>query len=186
MNQLPLPIDLSQSQRWFHGRHSFRPSAEPINPDLYEVLPSEYSVAREFVKRHHYSGTSVYQVKQYGLFERHRLWKPLLVGVAIFATPSNLHSIQRWTGFETNQGLELGRFCLLDHCPGNAETFFNARAMRLLKADKPEIKIILSYSDPVPRPRLDGTIVFPGHTDLSIWQLRFPRTGFKKDGLHQS
>ena len=59
------------------------------------------------------------------------------------------------------QSLELGRFCLVDECPSNSETFFLARAFRL--AAQVGVRGIVSFSDPFARTDLDGNLIFPGH-----------------------
>lgn len=152
------------SQRWFNGRHNFRLSREPIDPDCYGVEPIEYSTAKDFVTQHHYSRSFPACMKSFGLFRKGSdFLRSELVGVAVFSPASNPASISKWTGMEYAEGAELARFVLLDQCEGNAETWFLARALRGFKALRPDVKVILSYSDPVPRARLDGTIVFPGH-----------------------
>ncbi|MDG2570719.1 hypothetical protein P7L87_24495, partial [Vibrio parahaemolyticus] len=54
MTQLSL-FDLSM--RWNSRRASYRPSQEPINPSLFSVNPIGDALARDFVIRHHYSGS---------------------------------------------------------------------------------------------------------------------------------
>jgi hypothetical protein len=75
----------------------------------------------------------------------------------------NQAAIPRYTGLLPNQGVELGRFVLLDDCEANAESFFLARAFRVLSARLPEVCAVLSYADPIPRKRDDGSVVCPGH-----------------------
>lgn len=141
-----------------------------IVPDEFGVEPIEYSLAKDFVCRHHYSHSFVYAIKSFGLFHKGSdFLRSELVGVATFSTPSNLHSVTRWTGLANNEGMELGRFVLLDSVAGNGETWFLARALRQLKTIRPETKCVLSYSDPMPRTNAIGETVFPGHWG-SIYQ----------------
>jgi hypothetical protein len=58
----------------------------------------------------------------------------------------------------------LSRFVLLDPVPANAESWMLARVFEL--ARRAGIRGVLSFSDPVPRRRADGTVVMPGHVDL--------------------
>jgi hypothetical protein len=158
--QLQFPF----SQRWFHGRTSFRPSQEPLDPQRYGVEAIEYAVAKAFVVEHHYSGTFSPCIQSYGLFRKAGEFLPsILVGVATFAPTSNPHSVTRWTGLDNAAGAELARFVLLSEEPGNSESWFLARALAGFKAARPGVKVVLSYSDPVPRTALDGRQVFVGH-----------------------
>jgi hypothetical protein len=168
-------LDLGPSyrlgQRWFARRASYRPAQEPIRAAEYFVDRIDRIAAKTFVEREHYSRTFVYEIASYGLFHKAGVSATRLVGVAAFSTPSNPNTIEHWTGIpDFRQGAELGRFVLADSVAGNGETFFLARALQRLKADRPELRAILSYSDPVPRRSLvTGDILFRGHYG-SIYQ----------------
>ena len=71
--------------------------------------------------------------------------------------------IPRYTPYAPEQGVELGRFVLLDRVAYNAESFFLGKVRRQLRCDAPEVRTIIAYSDPVVRTRADGTPVFFGH-----------------------
>ncbi|HEX7095667.1 MAG TPA: hypothetical protein VF183_07275 [Acidimicrobiales bacterium] len=58
------------------------------------------------------------------------------------------------------QAVELGRFILHEEVGFNGETWFLARIFEMLEG---RIAGVVSFSDPVPRTRIDGTIVMPGH-----------------------
>ncbi len=151
------------SQRWFNGRTNFRLSQEPIRTEDYDVEPIEYGTAKAFVVRHHYSGSFSPCIQSFGLFQRGGLSKPKLAGVATFAPASNPASVTKWSGLPFAAGAELARFVLLDDVAGNGESWFLVRALAGLKRLKPGIQVVLSYSDPVPRTRHDGSVLFPGH-----------------------
>jgi hypothetical protein len=144
-------------QRWTHGHDSYRPAGEPIDPSRYgvEVLPDD-TRARAFVERHHYSGSYPAARVRVGLYRMAEL-----VGVAVFSVPAQVAAIPHWTG--TTAGVELGRFVLVDDVPANGETWFLARAFRVLEQELPDVRAVLSYSDPMPRRRGDGSLVTPGH-----------------------
>ena len=55
---------------------------------------------------------------------------------------------------------------LSEEVPGNGESFFIARALRLLHQALPEIRVLISYSDPVPR-NINGETVKRGHVGCS-------------------
>jgi len=154
-----------QNQRWRSRRAFYRPIQEPIRPEQFGVEPIGYAVAKDYVRAHHYSATFVAAIRSYGLFRKANDFTPSeLVGVATFSTASNPHSIDRWTGFAYAEGAELGRFVLHDSVEGNGETYFLARALRAFKKERPNVRVILSYSDPMERKTADGIVTLPGHT----------------------
>ena len=142
-------------QRWTGRREHRRPAGEVIDVSRYEVEPIKERAARAFVTEHHYSGTYPAARARYGLLHRGRL-----VGVAVFSVPIQPAAGPRWCGVA--EVAELGRFVLLDEVPANGETWMLARAFRLLREDKPDLRAVLSYSDPVER-WADGVLVKPGH-----------------------
>ena len=148
------------NQRWRHGNTSWRPAGEVIQTSRYEVALIEGDAdAKSFVQRHHYSGTYPAARVRMGLYRGADL-----VGVAVFSVPANNRVIPAYfPGFEAGEGVELGRFVLLDDVPGNGETWFLARGFELLKRAKPELRGVLSYSDPVPRRDESGAVILPGH-----------------------
>jgi hypothetical protein len=148
--------------RWNSGRSSYRPPEEPIDPERYFVQRIDEMVAKPFVVEHHYSRSYPAARLRVGLFRRRRAW-PELVGVAVFSVPAQQLAIPRWLGVPALQGVELGRFVLLDEVEGNGETWFLARAFKELRIAKPDVRAVLSYSDPLERRAADGTVVMPGH-----------------------
>lgn len=144
--------------RWRSGRSSYRPPAEPIRTEEYGVEVLDEGPAKAFVTEHHYSRSYPAARCRVGLFRRHQL-----VGVAVFSVPAQGKAIPAWLGVEALHGVELGRFVLLDDVPGNGETWFLARAFKLLRQEKPEVQGVLSYSDPLPRRSEEGAVVMPGH-----------------------
>jgi hypothetical protein len=145
--------------RWDNRRsvfHPRKPFAEVKEFDVQHIPPSE---AKPFVAKHHYSGCAcAYDFANYGLF-----WKGILSGVATFAACQNKATVQRYAGHEYEQGVELGRFVLLDEPGYNSESWFLARAMEQFKQLYPARKAVISYSDPHPRINRAGETVFPGH-----------------------
>jgi hypothetical protein len=149
-------------QRWRHRRDSYRPAGEPIDPSRYgvEPLPSDRE-ARAFVESHHYEGSMPAAVTRVGLYRTRAWFTPELVGVAVFSVPAQAASIPAWCG--TDAGVTLGRLVLLDDVPANGETWFLARAFGVLEREKPDVRAVLSYSDPVARTTLAGEVTTPGH-----------------------
>jgi len=167
------------TQRWRQRRDSFRPGSEPFEPDRYEVEPVEQALARPFVEQHHYSGSYPAARLAVGLWRRRRLAARELVGVAVFSVPMSQAVIPKYSaGLKPAEGVELGRLVLLDEVPGNAESFFCARAFDLVRSElgdkraaedrtaSPDVRVVVSFSDPLRRVADDGRVVMPGHCGI--------------------
>jgi hypothetical protein len=153
-----------QEQRWRERHSTFVPPTDLFDPSRYGVEPIDSDkVARAFVERHHYSGSYPAARCRVGLFCKPAFEAPALVGVAVFSVPAQQAVIPKWTGQEPSNGVELGRFVLLDDVKFNAETWFLGRAFRLLRQQLPSVCAVASYSDPVPRRSAEGAVVLPGH-----------------------
>lgn len=147
---------VNSCQRWRARRDSFRPAGELFNPRSFDVALIESDrVARSFVEEHHYSGTYPAARRRIGLYEHGEL-----VGVAVFSVPSNTLALAPLKG-GLEHNVELGRFVLLDGVRANGESWFLARCFELLRRDG--FAGIVSFADPEPRSRADGSLVFPGH-----------------------
>jgi hypothetical protein len=144
------------NQRWRDRHGSWRPSGEPIRTSEYDVeLIPDDSTPKAFVVAHHYSASYPAARARVGLFRRGEL-----VGVAVFSVPCR-NEVLEAVFPDAAASVELGRFVLLDEVPGNGETWFLARALRLLAREG--FVGVLSFSDPEPRATLDGCTVFAGH-----------------------
>lgn len=146
-------------QRWRGRRGTYRPAGEPIRTADYEV--SEIATdreARSFVEQHHYSGSYPAARARYGLHRRGEL-----VGVAVLSHPASEAALAAALPLpcERLAKAELGRLVLLDDVPANGESWFVARAFELARAAG--FEAIVSHSDPWPRHKADGGLVFPGH-----------------------
>lgn len=152
-------------QRFQERRERYRPAGEVIDPSRFGVEPISEAAAKGFVERHHYSGSYPAACVRVGLFRsRGAFWAPELVGVAVFSVPPQPKAIPRWTG--TEAGLELGRLVLLHDVPGNGESWFLGGAFRVLQAERPSLRAVLSYSDPMVRRTEAGDLVTPGHVGV--------------------
>lgn len=145
------------NQRWAHGLSRFVEPFEVIRTSDFDVVQiGTDTEARNFVTRHHYSGSYPAARRRFGLYHR----ETGLCGVAVFSQPMSNASLAVFPG-PPNESMELGRFVLLDSVPHNGETWFLARCFETLR--KAGYQGIVSYSDPVPRRRADGTLIFKGH-----------------------
>lgn len=146
------------NQRWNEGRPSYRPAGEVIRTADYDVaeIPGD-AIARDFVVRHHYSGTYPAARFRFGLYRGAEL-----AGVAIFSHPCNDRVLTKvFPVDDATAAVELGRFVLLDSVAGNGETWFLGRAFELLR--RRGLVGVVSFSDPLPRSTSDGSVVLPGH-----------------------
>ncbi|MEV0734184.1 hypothetical protein [Polymorphospora sp. NPDC050346] len=168
-------------QRWRRRRHTWKRHWHPCDNARYMVAPVDARAARLFVTEHHYAASWPATRLCYGLIDRtpheeHRYPLPhptallkhgRLVGVAALSVPQ--HPAVLLNPFPDlvpcYESIDLGRFVLLDPVPGNAESWFLARAFRLAAADG--IRAVVAYADPVPRQRGDGTQIMPGHIGWS-------------------
>lgn len=163
-SQLAIPFEtVSACQRWRDRRASYRSAGEGFDPSRYDVRVIPESVAKAFVIQHHYAGSSPACRLSVGMFERQPFQAEALVGVAVFSVPMTDAVITKHLNLPPRLGVELGRLVLLDHCPGNSETYMLGRAFRLLKAEKPEVRGIVSFCDPIERRAANGDLIKPGH-----------------------
>jgi hypothetical protein len=146
-------------QRWRARRASWRHVSDGgFDRRLYDVAPIGRELARGFIDTHHYLGTLPANRFSFGL------WRgPSLEGVAVLSIPSNVRTL---TGVFPElvpyaESLELGRFCLLDAVPANAESWFLAQVWRQAGAEG--VRGVVSFSDPVARTSTDGRVTHVGH-----------------------
>jgi len=107
-----------------------------------KVIPSK--VAKEFIKKHHYSGKIASTGEIYfGAFLEKKLVGAIQLGRSINKRKMiGLVTNTRWNGF-----LELNRLVLLDYVPKNSESRIISVMIRLLKKHAPHIKWIISFAD---------------------------------------
>lgn len=168
------------NQRWRQHRASYRPAREPIDPRRYAVDLVVESDAKRFVCSHHYSRSFPAARLRVGLYRTDPITRSELVGVAVFSVPMTQAVITRWTGLPPHLGVELGRLVLLDEVEGNAETWFLARAFKLLGANLPDVQAIVSFSDPMQRMSEDGHLVTPGHVGSCLQSFNGRHVGRSK------
>lgn len=149
-------------QRWKDRKASYRKIGEGFDPKGYRVRLVSEREAKAFVLAHHYAGTMPAARRCVGLF---RAFGPLeiLVGAAVFSVPAQGRAITAHLGVEPARGVELGRFVLAPEVEGNAESFFGARALAIIRDELRDVEGVLSYSDPLERQDEQGLLVKPGH-----------------------
>jgi hypothetical protein len=144
------------NQRWRDRRGSYRPAGEVIETSQYEVARiADDRTARDFVCRHHYSGTYPAARVRFGLYHQAQL-----VGVAVFSVPVQARALSNIFGGDASNALDLGRFILLDEVPGNGETWFLARCREDLRRD---FVGMIAFADDNPRTDAAGRVILAGH-----------------------
>lgn len=155
---------LDQCQRWRRGRDSYRPAGELFDARHAAVELIDAATAKAFVNQHHYSRSFPASRANVGIFLREPFKAEELCGVATFSVPMSQAVIPAYfDGLPPNHGVELGRLVLLDKLAANAETWFLKRAFRALRERVPDVRGVVSYSDPLPRFNEDGVMVKKGH-----------------------
>lgn len=161
------------SQRWDQGMSSFVPNAGTDLEKDYEVRQIGGAAAKGFVQLHHYLPKFPQIGAAYGLYTRRG---GRLVGVAIWSNAAE-GAQTRYGRVERREIRDLSRLVLLDEVPGNAESFFVARAKRRYaryhqeeertfggsKRKPSKLRVLLSMSDPVPVRDSEGNTILPGH-----------------------
>lgn len=100
---------------------------------------------KRFTCEHHYSGSYPAAVFRVGLFGP----RARLVGIAVFSVGmSHAATARKYLAAAPDEVAELGRFVLLPEVEYNAETWFLARALRLLRAET-HIAGVVSFADPL-------------------------------------
>jgi hypothetical protein len=141
-------------QRWNNRNTSYRPARETIDTSIYEIGDIDHSAAKDFIVKHHYSGSYPAAIARYGLYRNETL-----VGVCVYSDimKNVLESIKIDIPM-----IELSRLVLLDDVEANGETWFMAETRRrLAKLDRADL--ILTHSDDMPRTSIDGTVTHVGH-----------------------
>ena len=158
-----IPTAAPWCQRWQNRRHSFRhTSAGGFDPRHFQLEPLAVRKAKEFVLRHHYSGSFPSAKKTFGLYNISE-GEPRLSGVAVFGLSVSRAVLERaLPDLEPSvASLECSRFVLLDECPANTESWFLARCFDELLAAN--VRGVVSFADPVPRITTTGDLVAVGH-----------------------
>ncbi|HVE13832.1 MAG TPA: hypothetical protein VNI01_10595 [Elusimicrobiota bacterium] len=150
---------IDKDKRWQDRRERWVAPGEVFDPAAFAVdALARDREAKAFVEAHHYSGSYPAARFRVGLFGP----GARLVGVAVFSEPAQRAVVPRWTGLARDRGVELGRFVLLPEVAYNGETWFLARAFRLLREAKP-VDAVVSYADPTARFDAAGRRVKPEH-----------------------
>lgn len=158
-------MQANRCQRWWQGRERYisAHADDSFDARRFSADLVDDATARRFVLAHHYSRSYPAACFRVGLFGP----GARLLGVAVFSQPMNQRVVPAYCAVDAAEGLELGRFVLLDEgAPANSESWFLGRCFALLRRERPHLRAIVSYSDPVPRLTADGRTLTPGHVGI--------------------
>ncbi len=140
--QLALQLAGGASQRWLKRKVRYRPPGEIFDPRFATVAPIDERTARDWVCLHHYSGTYPAARFRAGIFIKEPYRRERMGGCTVFSVSMTNAVVTRWLDVDDPlHGIELGRLVLLDEplLATNAETWFLARAFRLLRDALPAV-----------------------------------------------
>ena len=158
------PFGATASQRWRARRATWRAREDLIDTGRLAVVEVAERAAKDFVCRHHYSGSYPAARLRYGLIER---GADRLLGVLVLGVPMQDKVCSNvFPDLSRNESAELSRLVLLDDeaAGADAESFFVAQAFHA--ASERGLRGVVAFSDPVPRRRADGSTVMPGHVGI--------------------
>lgn len=165
------------TQRWLFGENAWRPGDEPARARDWEVVRvQEDAPAKAFVTAHHYAHSYVAARERFALVHAPTA---RTMGYAVFDVPAQPKMFDVLAG-PRERMLHLGRLILLPEAPGNCESLFVAEAFRQLRRES--YAGVVSFSDPMPRQRADGTVVMPGHVGIVYQSLNAVLKGRSKPG----
>lgn len=170
-------MQLDFTQRWFERRSRWVMHCAVLDGERYRVRLIDQVVARGFCERHHYAGGLGAVRLSVGLFEQLGAGDGELVGVCVFGMLMQPRAAEHWCGQDARLVPELHRLCLLDRAPFNAESWFVARALRVLRERIPSARALISYADPVPRHDAAGRVTKYGHVGTYYQALSMRFTG---------
>lgn len=112
----------------------------------YEVKRIKSKECKEYIIQHHYThGCSNSPSACYGLFDN-----DTLIGACVFACPCSENVRSSVFGVELKDSVtELHRLFVIDGTPKNTESWFISKCLKLLVEDKPIIKAVISFADPM-------------------------------------
>lgn len=159
MHHPAFPMD----KRWLHREERWAPPGDVIKPVEFGVDVVHERSARALVLEHHYSGSFPAARLSVGLFRKTGVAPAHLVGIAVFSVPMQGAAVTRYSGLAAAAGVELGRFVCTPEVAFNGETWFLRRALALLRHEKPKVRAVVSYADPMERRTVEGLLTKPAH-----------------------
>jgi hypothetical protein len=150
-SQLPLP--LRREKRWKERREFWRRDDVPFRPEQFGIEVINKDAGEAFAAQHHYECKFPPTKQCLGLYRKTGVHQSYLAGIAAFTMPIQGLAIPCYTGYESAEGLDLGRFALLDEVAFNGESWFLSRALDVFKGEhlREGLRSVISYADPMVR-----------------------------------
>lgn len=108
----------------------------------YSVKEVDLNIVRDICKKEHYLKRVPSIVKYYGLYRGESL-----MGVITFGIPPSPYLMKMCGDDYSKSVLELNRLWCKDESPKNSESFLISNAIKLLKKERPDIKVLVSFAD---------------------------------------
>jgi len=115
---------------------------EKLTKENYIVKDVPLDIVKEICRTKHYLHRVPHIIAHYGLYRQ-----DLLLGIITFGIPPSPHLMKICGEEYKSNVLELNRLWCYDESPKNSESFLIGQGIKLLKKDKPEIKILVSFAD---------------------------------------
>ena len=114
-----------------------------LNKKNYTVKICPVEIVKDICKTKHYLHRVPHIMAHYGLYNK----SDMLLGVITFGIPPSPYLMKICGEEYKGSVLELNRLWCYDEAPRNSESFLISQGIKLLKKDKPEIKILVSFAD---------------------------------------
>lgn len=115
---------------------------EKLTKDKYYVEKCDIDTVRKICKEKHYLHRVPSIIASYGLYRG-----DLLLGIVTFGIPPSPQLMKICGEDYKKSVLELNRLWCYDESPKNSESFLISQGIKMLKKDKPDIKILISFAD---------------------------------------
>lgn len=115
---------------------------EKLDKKLYTVKSVPMEIVKDVCRNKHYLHRVPHIVVSYGLYKN-----DLLLGIITFGIPPSPYLMKICGEKYKSNVLELNRLWCYDESPRNSESFLISQGIKLLKKDKPDIKILVSFAD---------------------------------------
>jgi len=105
------------------------------------VAPVSTGDVAEFTRRWHYTGGPGSALWRYGLWAGH-----VLVGVVAYNIPTLRTCASVFGAEHSSEVVHMGRLVCAEHAPRNSESRLIAASLKMLAADKPALRAVLTFA----------------------------------------
>jgi len=108
-----------------------------------KIIPIKSVTAREFIKKHHYSG----KICQNSQVHFGCIYEENIVGVLQYGPSTDKRRMATNLNVGMNEFLELNRMAMVEYAPKNSESRCISVTLKILKKQYPFLKVIISFAD---------------------------------------